>query len=99
MKKINETSLYFAMPNKEYNKDIAWQPHHESMDAWVVYDRWGKCIAAVAPQPDADGCWQGVIRPRPYHLYPGIRIDHCPSREKAMEVVGRELQVNWPEVV
>jgi hypothetical protein len=77
----------------------AWQPHPESPTAWAVFDDWGTCIAAVAPQPDADGYWQGVIRPRPDQGYEGVRIDHCPSKEQAMGVVARELQIHWPEVV
>lgn len=78
---------------------ITWRLHHESADAWAVYDQRDQCIAAVAPQPDSDGYWQGVVRPRPDGPYPGIRIDHCPSREQAMGVVGRELSKHWPEVV
>jgi hypothetical protein len=77
---------------------IAWQAHPDSPDAWCVYSSCGTCIAAVAPQLDADGYWQGVIKPRLDQLYPGIRIDHCPSREQAMGVIGRELSQHWPEV-
>ncbi len=78
---------------------IPWRPHHESADAWAVYDQWGQCIATVAPQPDSDVFWQGVVRSRPDGPYRGIRIDRCPSREKAMGVVGYELRRHWPEVV
>lgn len=78
---------------------IAWQQHPSSPDAWCVYSSWGHCIAAIQPQPDADGYWQGVIKPRPDQRYHGIRIDHCPSREQAMGVIGRELHHHWPEVV
>ncbi len=78
---------------------IIWEQHHDSPDAWCVYYGEAVCIAAVAPQPDADGHWQGVVRPRPDGPYQGIRIDYCPSRERAMGVVSRELMRHWPEVV
>ena len=78
---------------------IAWQKHPAFPDVWCVYTAWGASIAAIAPQPGADGYWQGVVKPRSDGPYPGIRIDHCPSREEAMGVVGRELMCHWPEVV
>jgi hypothetical protein len=88
---------------------IIWEQHHDSPDTWCVYygeasSRWPEVfnavrIAAVAPQPDADGYWQGVVWPRPDGSYPGIRIDHCPSRNQAMGVVNRELMRHWPEAV
>jgi hypothetical protein len=64
-----------------------------------VYYGEAVCVAAVAPQLDADGYWQGVVSPRPDGSYPGIRIDRCPSRNRAMGVVGRELMRHWPEVI
>ena len=78
---------------------ITWEQRHDSPDAWCVYYGEAVCIAAVAPQPDADGYWQGVVKPRPDGSYPGIRIDHCPSRNQAMKAVDRELRRHWPEAV
>ena len=78
---------------------ITWEQHYDSPDTWCVYYGEAVCIAAVAPQPDADGYWQGVVSPRPDGSYPGIRIDRCPSRNRAMGVVGRELMRHWPEVI
>jgi hypothetical protein len=78
---------------------IIWEQHHDSPDTLCVYYGDALPVAAVAPQPDADGYWQGVVSPRPDGSYPGIRIDHCPSRNQAMGVVGRELMRYWPEAV
>jgi hypothetical protein len=78
---------------------ITWEQHHDSPDTLCVYYGDALPVAAVAPQPDADGYWQGVVSPRPDGSYPGIRIDHCPSRNQAMGVVGRELMRHWPEAV
>ena len=78
---------------------VTWEKHHDSPDAWCVYYGEAVCVAAVAPQPDADGYWQGVVKPRPDGSYPGIRIDHCPSRNQAMKAVDRELRRHWPEAV
>jgi hypothetical protein len=78
---------------------ITWEQHHDSPDTLCVYYGEAVCVAAVAPQLDADGYWQGVVSPRPDGSYPGIRIDHCPSRNQAMGVVGRELMRYWPEAV
>lgn len=75
-----------------------WQLHATEPDTWQVFLPWGQCAAVIRPQADTDGLWECAIRPRPDQLYPGVKIDNCPSREAGIAVIIRELQQHWPEV-
>jgi hypothetical protein len=79
---------------------INWEQHSYYPDVWCVFDRWGKCVAVVQPQSDADadGFWRGAINARS-GVHEGLNIDHCPSLEQAKAVISRELRHYWPEVV
>lgn len=74
----------------------AWQLHATEPDTWLVFAPHGQCLAAIRPQ--ADGYWEGVARPRPEQLYPGVKVANCPGKDAAMGVIGRELRRHWPEV-
>lgn len=74
----------------------AWQLHPTEPNTWQVFAPWGQCIAVIRPEAGSEH-WEGVIRPRPDQLYPGVRITSYPSREAGIAVIARELAVHWPE--
>jgi hypothetical protein len=65
------------------------------MTAWQLH----ATEPEVRPQGTGDdNIWEGVIRPRPDQLYPGVKVANCPGKDAAMGVIGRELRQHWPEV-
>lgn len=74
-----------------------WELHPTEPDTWQVVAPWGQCIAAIRPQ-DGTNFWEGAIRPRDEHRYPGVKITCCPSREAGIGLIAKLLATHWPEV-